>query len=243
MRLFFPFLLIVSCVAVSCGGKLESENMSGKVWQYSDDNSQFVVLTDVVPDVILEIRYYSTYNFVGERIDGYKAPLALCTRNAAEALAVAADTLRKQGFRLKIFDAYRPQSAVDHFVRWARNPADTAMKRFFYPDMKKNQIMPLSYLASHSGHSRGSTFDLTLFDEVTGLDVDMGGPFDFFGPLSHPDFHGITTTQFANRMILRKAMIFAGFRPLHTEWWHFTLRDEPFPNTYFRFPVEPISNR
>ena len=198
----------------------------------ADDASQFVNLAEVIPDVILEIRYYSTYNFVGTRIDGYEAPIALLTRQAADSLRAVSDELKKQGYRLKIYDAYRPQCAVDHFVRWAANAADTLMKPYFYPRLGKEDLFSHGYIARRSGHTRGSTVDLTLVDMATGKDVDMGTVFDWFGVES------ITAEQYNNRMILRKAMMRHGFKPISTEWWHFTLRNEPFPNTYFRFLVK-----
>ena len=221
-----------------------------------NDASQFVNLADAVPDAILEIRYFGTYNFVGERIDGYEQPTALLTRRAAAALKAVSDDVMRQGYRLKIYDAYRPQKAVDHFVRWAANVPDTKMKDYFYPDLDKSVLFKQEYIMDHSGHTRGSTVDLTLFDMKTEKELDMGGTFDWFGPESHPDFCGnpdtgkytgnnskspkgrtITAQQFANRMILRRAMMAHGFKPLSTEWWHFTLKDEPFPSTYFTFPV------
>ena len=199
-----------------------------------DDPTGFVVLSDVVPDIIQEIRYYSTYNFVGERIDGYEQPCALMTIEAAQALKKVSDDLIKQGYRLKVFDAYRPQMGVDHFMRWAESN-DTRMKNYFYPAIAKDRIIPEGYVAVKSGHSRGSTVDLTLFDMKTGKEVDMGGTFDHFGIESHPDYKKITKKQFKNRMILREAMIKHGFKPLEEEWWHFTLKDEPYPDTYFTF--------
>lgn len=203
----------------------------------SNDASDFVLITDVVPDAIFEIRYYSTYNFVGDRIDGYEEPLAFLTKEAADALKGASDDLKKQGYRLKIYDAYRPQMAVTNFVEWAKDEEDTRMKEYFYPDLNKDVLFPQGYIAEHSGHSRGSTVDLTLFDMETEKEVDMGGTFDYFGEESHPDYKGITEEQYNNRMILRKAMTDHGFKPLDTEWWHFTLADEPYPDTYFTFPV------
>lgn len=203
----------------------------------SDDASDFVLLSDAVPDAILEIRYYSTYNFVGARIDGYEEPVALLTKEAAAALKEVSDDVIAQGYRLKIYDAYRPQKAVDHFVRWAEDTADVKMKEYFYPDLEKDVLFPLGYIAEHSGHSRGSTVDLTLFDMKTEKEADMGGTFDFFGELSHPDYKDITEEQYANRMILREAMLRHGFKPLDEEWWHFTLENEPYPDTYFTFPV------
>ena len=202
-----------------------------------EDSSGFVPITDVVPDVILEIRYYGTYNFIGTRIDGYDAPTAWLTRQAADSLKIVSDELKARGYRLKIYDAYRPQCAVDHFVRWAADVPDTLMKRYFYPDVDKSRLFELEFIMEKSGHTRGSTVDLTLFDMTTEKDVDMGGPFDWFGEESHPDYTGITPEQYANRMILRDAMLRHGFKPLDSEWWHFTLKDEPYPDTYFTFPV------
>ena len=198
----------------------------------------FVLVSDVVPDVIQEIRYYSTYNFVGRRIDGYETPVAILTRQAAEALKRASDDVVRRGYRLKIYDAYRPQRAVDHFVRWSKDPADATMKAPFYPGLEKSELFPRGYIAEKSGHSRGSTVDLTLFDASTGKEVDMGGTFDWFGESSHPAWtNGLTSAQIANRMLLRETMLKAGFKPIEEEWWHFTLKDEPYPDTAFDFPV------
>ena len=205
--------------------------------KYSDDAHGFVSIGERIPDVLLDIRYYSSFNFIGERIDGYEEPVALLTREAAEALAAVSGEAMRQGFRLKIFDAYRPQKAVDHFVRWAKDPADTRMKAYFYPDLEKKDIIPQHYIAEHSGHSRGSTVDLTLFEMPTQRDADMGGTFDFFGEKSHPDYAGASGAQRANRMFLQGLMVKHGFRPLESEWWHFTLENEPWPDTYFTFPV------
>ncbi len=203
----------------------------------SDDSSDFVLVTDVVPDAIFEIRYYSTYNFVGDRIDGYEEPLAFMTKEAADALKEVSDDVKDDGYRLKIYDAYRPQEAVTNFVEWAKDEDDTRMKEYFYPELDKDVLFPQGYIAEHSGHSRGSTVDLTLFDMETEKEVDMGGTFDYFGEESHPDYKGITEEQYNNRMILREAMTEHGFKPLPEEWWHFTLEDEPYPDTYFTFPV------
>ena len=201
------------------------------------NQADFVSLTEAVPDAILEIRYFSTYNFVGERIDGYLAPTALMTREAADSLRAVSDDVIKLGYRLKIYDAYRPQCAVDHFVRWASDFTDTTMRQYFYPDVDKTLLFEEGYIAEKSGHTRGSTVDLTLFDMSTEKEVDMGGTFDWFGEESHPSYQDITAEQYANRMILREAMLRHGFKPLEEEWWHFTLKDEPYPDTYFKFPV------
>ena len=197
----------------------------------------FVALAEAVPDAILEIRYYSTYNFVGERIDGYEQPCALLSKEAARALKSASDDCIRRGYRLKIYDAYRPQRAVAHFMRWAADVGDVRMKAPFYPNLDKSVLFKQGYIAERSGHSRGSTVDLTLFDMKTGKEVDMGGTFDWFGEESHPSYRGITDAQFKNRMLLREIMVAHGFKPLEEEWWHFTLANEPYPDTYFDFPV------
>ena len=245
LKLWLMIAVVVSCIS-SCEKK-SAKDVSPA------DNSQFVNITDVIPDVILEIRYFGTYNFVGTRIDGYEAPTALLTRQATDSLKAVSDDLKRMGFRLKIYDAYRPQKAVDHFVRWAKDVNDTVMKRYFYPDLDKSMLFPQEYIIERSGHTRGSTLDLTLFDMDKEKEADMGGTFDWFGKESHPDFCGnpdtfeyqpsdsLTAEQFNNRMILRRAMMRHGFKPLHTEWWHFTLENEPFPDTYFTFPVAPLS--
>ena len=176
------------------------------------DPSGFVVLGNVVPGIIQEIRYHSTYNFIGDRIDGYEEPVALLTREAARALTDVAREMELVGYRLKVFDAYRPATAVKRFVAWGLDDLDMRMKPFFYPDLKKETLFERGYIATRSSHSRGSTVDLT-------------------------DFHGITDEQYDNRMLLRGAMLRNGFEPIDCEWWHFTLADEPYPDTYFDFPV------
>ena len=244
-------LLVVSvCVVFTCCNDDDDIPMT-------EDTSQFVTITDVIPDVILEIRYFGTYNFVGARIDGYLEPTALLTRKAADSLRAVSEDVKAQGYRLKIYDAYRPQCGVDHFVRWAADIDDVAMKQYFYPDLNKNVLFKEDYIMEKSGHTRGSTVDITLFDMRTEKELDMGGTFDWFGPESHPDFCGdpetgkytggtslagrsITAEQFAHRMILRRAMLSHGFKALDSEWWHFTLKDEPFPDTYFTFPVKQL---
>ena len=203
---------------------------------YSDFG--FVSVNDVIPDAILEIRYYSAFNFVGERIRGYEAPIALLTREAAQALKKAADALHKKGYAIKIYDTYRPQRAVDHFVAWAEDVEDTRMQAYFYPDLDKRDLFEKDFISIRSGHSRGSTVDLTIVDMKTGLEMDMGCGFDFFGDRAHPDYvEGLTREQIEHRMILREAMLSNGFRPAKTEWWHFCLLNEPYPDTYFDFPI------
>ena len=201
------------------------------------DPSGFVVLADYVPHIVQEIRYYSTYNFIGERIDGYEEPCALLTKEAARALKAASNEMIVQGYRLKIFDAYRPVCAVKHFVLWGIEDQDVRMKPYFYPELQKQELFEKGYIAKQSSHSRGSTVDLTLLDMSTGKELDMGSPFDLFSATSHPDYKGITEQQYENRMILQRAMVRSGFEPIDCEWWHFTLKDEPYPDTYFEFPV------
>ena len=201
------------------------------------DPSGFVLLADFVPGIIQEIRYHSTYNFIGDRIDGYEEPCALLTKEAARALKNVSNELIVQGYRLKIFDAYRPSCAVKHFILWGIEDQDIRMKPYFYPDLMKQELFAKGYIAKQSSHSRGSTVDLTLLDMKTGKELDMGGPFDLFSEISHSDYTGITEEQYANRMLLQNAMTRNGFMPLDCEWWHFTLKGEPYPDTYFEFPV------
>jgi D-alanyl-D-alanine dipeptidase len=201
------------------------------------DVSGFVLLADYIPSIIQEIRYYTTYNFIGERIDGYEEPCALMTVEAARALKAAAGELVVQGYRLKVFDAYRPACAVKHFVLWGIEDQDIRMKPYFYPELEKQELFAKGYIAKQSSHSRGSAVDLTLLDMKTGKEVDMGGPFDLFSEISHPDYRGITDEQYENRMRLRHVMLRNGFQPIDCEWWHFSLENEPYPDTYFAFPA------
>ena len=205
--------------------------------QVTMDASGFTILSDQVPSIVQEIRYYSTYNFIGDRIDGYEEPVALTTVEAARALKQAASELNVRGYRIKVFDAYRPAGAVKQFVMWGIEDTDIRMKPYFYPDLEKQELFSKGYIASSSTHSRGSTVDITLIDMESGKELDMGSPFDFFGEISHPSYKEITKEQYDNRMALRDAMTRSGFEPLDTEWWHFTLKDEPYPDTYFEFPV------
>ena len=211
--------------------------MSGQEKAGTMNPTGFVLLSDLVPHIVQEIRYFSTYNFIGERIAGYEEPCAIVTKEAARALINVSNELFVQGYRLKVFDAYRPATAVRQFVLWGIEDQDIRMKPYFYPTLEKQELFAKGYIAKESSHSRGSAIDLTLLDMKTGKEVDMGSPFDLFSPASHPDYRGITEEQYENRMTLRSSMLRNGFLPLECEWWHFVLKDEPYPDTYFDFPV------
>lgn len=207
----------------------------------TEKTSDFVLLGDYIPQIIQEIRYYSTFNFIGDRIDGYEEPVALLTKEAARALKAVSNEVNTCGYRIKVFDAYRPVSAVKHFTFWGIEDQDVRMKPYFYPELEKQELFQRGYIAKQSSHSRGSAIDLTLVDMRTGKELDMGGAFDYFGELSHPDYRGITEDQYNNRMFLQKVMVRNGFLPLECEWWHFMLAREPYPDTYFTFPVSKDS--
>ena len=202
----------------------------------SYDKTNFSKVYTVIDDAVYDIRYYSSYNFTGNKIRGYKAPVAYMTKEGVNALSKAADNLRQQGYRILIWDTYRPQKAVDNFVEWINNPNDEGDKSF-YPDLKKSDLLAGNYIMAKSGHTRGSTVDLTLIKK-DGSFVDMGGTFDLFSEISHPDYKKLTKKQKNNRKILHDAMIKAGFKGIESEWWHFTLKNEPYPDTYFNFDVE-----
>ena len=202
----------------------------------------FVYVKNIIPDLIEDLRYFTDNNFMGEKADGYEANYAILSKEAATALSKAADELREKGYVIKIYDAYRPQKAVDHFVRWSKTD-DQRNKKDYYPDLAKTSLFP-TYIARKSGHSKGSTVDMTICYKDTKEEVDMGSHFDYFGPPSHPSFIGkypggeVTQQHKQNRMMLREVMVRHGFKPYDNEWWHFTLRNEPYPTTYFIFPVK-----
>lgn len=198
----------------------------------------FVYADEVLEHAFYEIRYYSEHNFVGEQIDGYNAPFAILSQQAADALHKAEQALEPLGYSLLIYDAYRPQKAVEHFGKWAEDTQDIKMKDEFYPDIDKKNVFKLGYLAHRSGHSRGSTVDLTLADQATGEPLDMGGIHDFLGEISAHGAAGLTDEQSENRLLLKETMIAAGFEPYRKEWWHYTLKNEPYPKKYFDFDVE-----
>lgn len=222
----------------------------------------FVDISDVIPDALLDIRYFGGHNFLGTRVDGYLAPKCLITKAAAQALAGVQQDIKPFALTLKIYDCYRPQQAVDHFVRWAKDIEDTKTKKEFYPTVDKRNLFRDGYIDSRSGHSRGSTVDLTLVALPSPLQpayqasepltecylpagvrfadnsLDMGTGFDCFHELSHPDNKNIGPQQRSHRLLLKTLMEKHGFRPYDKEWWHFTLKQEPYPDTYFNFPVK-----
>ena len=197
----------------------------------------FVYVRDVIPSIREDIRYAGNHNFMGRPADGYAAPHAVLTHEAAKALKTAAEAFAAKGYTLLVYDGYRPQRAVNHFMRWAEDIADTVAKAKFYPCLNKADLFEKGYIARRSGHSRGSTVDLTLLDGE-GRELDMGGEFDWFSPVSGHDYADLTPKQKANRQLLKAGMESAGFLPYSEEWWHYCLRNEPYPDTYFDFVIE-----
>lgn len=198
----------------------------------------FVYAHEIIPDLEVELRYFSTNNFVGKPIEGYHANRLILTKNAAIALKKVQDELEDINLCLKVYDGYRPQTAVNHFIVWARDLNDTIKKSEFYPNVPKRNLFLEEYIATRSGHSKGSTIDLTIIDGNTGKPLDMGSPYDFFGEASWVNYSGITDIQKKNRQLLKSIMAKHGFRNYPKEWWHFTLINEPFPQTFFDFPVK-----
>jgi D-alanyl-D-alanine dipeptidase len=222
--------ILISIIALGllCFGFYQKQNLP----------EGFVYVKSVIQDLDVELRYFTTHNFVGDTIDGYKSNNLILTRETAEKLKLVQDELQQQNLCLKVYDGYRPQRSVNHFIRWAKDLNDTINKSEFYPDVAKRNLFKEEYIASRSGHSRGSTVDLTIIDGNTGRPLDMGSPYDFFGKQSWVDYDGITEDQKKNRQLLQRVMLKYNFRNYPKEWWHFTLRWEPFPKTYFDFEVE-----
>lgn len=205
---------------------------------YAQLPNGFIYAEDVIPDLEVELRYFTSNNFVGQPIEGYHSNKLILTLESAQALKLVHEALQEQNLCLKVYDGYRPQSAVNHFIKWARDLDDTINKHTFYPDVKKRNLFKDEYIASKSGHSRGSTLDLTIIDGNTGIPLDMGSAYDFFGQESWIDYTNITEKQKINRQLLQRFMLKFGFRNYPKEWWHFTLRGEPFRDTYFDFAVK-----
>ena len=236
-RLIATLLLLCVCLATQITQAAQAIEADAPLAAAPYPPKGFVFVRDMAPEIALEIRYAGEDNFIGTRIDGYHAPQAILSVEAAAALRAVSMDVRKKGYALKIFDAYRPEWAVRHFVRWAKDLSDTRNKARFYPDVDKARLFELGYIAGKSGHSRGSTVDLTLIDLNSGQEIDMGSSFDLFGEISHHDTALVTPRQRANRAILRDAMAARGFKRLKEEWWHYTLKNEPYPDTFFDFPV------
>lgn len=229
MRILRPLLPLFFLSMLGCAEKPAADTA---LFQ-----ARFVDVGTVLPQAQLDIRYSSTNNFLGVMVDGYEAPRCFLTREAAMALKGVQQELLAQGLTLRIFDGYRPQRAVDHFVRWARDLADTAMKAQYYPTVEKCHLFRDGFIAARSGHSRGSTVDLTIVSLSDSMAWDMGTDFDFFGPRSNMVSKEITPAQQQNRLFLKGLMAKHGFTHLPEEWWHYTLVDEPFPETYFNVPL------
>ena len=200
----------------------------------------FAYLKKENPTLILDLRYATSENFTGKIVTGYTSEKAIGTKALSIALRKVQALLRSKGLGLKVFDAYRPQSAVDAFISWAASASDTLKKREYYPNLKKEDLFDLGYIAEKSGHTRGSTIDVTLVylkGRRKGKEIDMGGKWDYFGEASHFNYQKISPKQMENRRLLRDLMIEGGFNPYEKEWWHFSLKNEPFPTTYFDFPL------
>lgn len=246
-RRHFPIIL---AVLVASGGCAPDEDDAPREAESRDRPSarasvdpDLVDVTELEPSIRTDIRYAGSENFVGARVDGYEAATCLLARPAAEALARVQRSLADESLGLLVYDCYRPQRAVDHFVRWARDTSDLRTKAAHYPNVDKTRLFEEGYIAERSGHTRGSTVDLTLVrlapadDGAEAEPLDMGTPYDFFDPRSHTESPQITESQLANRLRLRDAMEAGGFRNYEAEWWHYTLRDEPWPETYFDIVV------
>jgi zinc D-Ala-D-Ala dipeptidase len=228
-------ILFACCLMLACFLAFAATGEAGSLLE------PFVYVEDVIPDIKIDLRYFSDNNFLGRRVEGYAKSKLILTRDATEALKKVQEELNRFHLGLKIYDAYRPQRAVDDFVRWGKDLNDAKTKKDFYPNVRKEDLFKEGYIAEKSSHSRGSTVDLTITSmdwEKPGRDLDMGSCFDFFGPESWPDCPSMSPNQRANRMLLRALMEKHGFEPYSKEWWHFTFKNEPFPNTYFDFPVE-----
>jgi len=224
---FFMTCLLVAALACAAGALRSETGLP----------DGFVYVADLVADLNVQLRYRRSDNFMGRPVPGYEGDRLILTQPAAAALAQVQNDLRPLGLGLLVYDGYRPQRAVDAFVAWAEDLEDQVNKADYYPDVDKRNLFAEGYIANRSGHTRGSTLDLTVIDLATGEPLDMGTPWDHFGPESWPDYAGVSGQQRANRLLLRALMIAHGFRPYDQEWWHFTLADEPFPETYFDFPV------
>ena len=204
---------------------------------YNNLEDGFVYLSDIDDSIIIDLKYYSNENFTGQYVEGYLSNNAILTKESALALSDAQDDFNKLGYSLILYDAYRPQRSVDFFVQWSNNSYDTINKRIYYPNVKKSELFEFGYIAYKSGHSRGSTVDVSLIEISTNKLLDMGTIFDYFGIESHTFFDDISEKQKSNRLILYEIMSDNGFKNYSKEWWHFTLKNEPYQK-YFDFLVK-----
>jgi len=216
---FFKFLLLFSFIS------------------FSQSSDSFIDIKEYIPSIIIDLKYSSDDNFTGRVVKGYESPKCLLTFEAASSLRNIQTILNKSGYSLKIYDAYRPQRSVNHFINWSKNQSDTLKKSYFYPNLLKSNLFELGYIAASSSHSRGSTVDITLVEISSGKEIDMGSPYDFFGLESSHDYENISITQKNNRKLLLDVMTKNGFSSYSKEWWHYTFIDEPFPTTYFDFII------
>jgi len=235
---------IIGLVSVSMGSISCVSSMKGKGTSPSNLNlvsvrpPDIVLIQEVIPRVRVDLMYLGSQNFLGRPVVGYKKNRGYLTKPAVDALARVQNILERQGYSLLIRDAYRPQKAVHDFVRWSEDSSDNKMKAQYYPDIPKQELFERGYIARKSGHSRGSTVDLTLWDLKNSKEVDMGTILDFLGEQSHTDWIGTTSEQRVHRQLLKQTMEAQGFKNYSQEWWHFTLEGEPYPQTYFDFDVE-----
>jgi len=216
---FFKFLLLFSFIS------------------FSQSSDSFIDIKEYIPSIIIDLKYSSDDNFTGRVVKGYESPKCLLTFEAARRLKIIQTILNNSGYSLKIYDAYRPQRSVNHFINWSKNQSDTLKKSYFYPNLLKSNLFELGYIAASSSHSRGSTVDITLVEISSGKEIDMGSPYDFFGLESSHDYENISITQKNNRKLLLDVMTKNGFSSYSKEWWHYTFIDEPFPTTYFDFTI------
>lgn len=225
--IFFAVITIFS----DCCSSLRATNTASKP-------DSFVIVNSTIPSALFEIRYYSNNNFIGTKVNGYEKPLCILTKPTNSALIKVQQEVHLSGYTLKIFDCYRPQQAVDHFIQWVKDLKDQKMKFQYYPNEEKSQLIEKGYIADQSGHSRGSTLDLTLVRQSNFTELDMGTPYDYFDTLSNTEDPRITEEQKNNRLLLKTVMEKYGFLNYNKEWWHYTLKNEPYPDTYFNFPVK-----
>lgn len=227
------FIKILSVIIlISISAQIQAQNKSGTL------PDGFVYVKEVIPKLRTDLRYYSDNNFIGRPIDGYNKPKCILTVEAAEALKKVQGEFEKLGFGLLVFDAYRPQRAVNQFVKWAQDTTDNKMKDKYYPNIDKKDLFKEEYIAAKSGHSRGSTVDLTIVSLKTGHILDLGSDFDLFDERSNVNYKNVTKNQRSIRLMLQRRMVKHGFKPHEKEWWHFTLAKEPYPDTYFDFSIE-----